>query len=91
LLPFLLAGYRAVLLRPKMQKAQGVTPDQLVAGLMDLALAGIPVDPEPDLTTERAPDPVISFPGTCQRSEPACGCWLATSVCSKTRSCGFGS
>jgi hypothetical protein len=62
LFPLLLAGNRAVLLRPKMQKAQGVIHDLLDAVPTDVALACISVDPEPDLTTERAPDPGDRFP-----------------------------
>jgi uncharacterized protein len=55
--PVLLAEYRAVLLRPKIQKAHGLTPDQVDTVLTDIALAGILVDPEPGLSSVHAPDP----------------------------------
>ena len=59
--PLLLAEYRAVLLRPKIQKAHGLTPDQVDAVLTDIALAGILVDPEPGLSSVHAPDPGDQF------------------------------
>lgn len=59
--PLLLAEYRAVLLRPKIQKAHGLTPGQVDTVLTDIALAGILVDPEPGLSSARAPDPGDQF------------------------------
>ena len=59
--PLLLAEYRAVLLRPKIQKAHGLTPDQVDAVLTDVAVAGILVDPEPGLSSFHAPDPGDQF------------------------------
>lgn len=59
--PPLLAEYRAVLLRPKIQKAHGLAPDQIDAVLTDIALAGILVDPEPELSSVHAPDPGDQF------------------------------
>lgn len=59
--PLLLAEYRAVLLRPKILKVHGLSPDQIDAVLTDLALAGILVDPEPGQSPARAPDPGDQF------------------------------
>jgi uncharacterized protein len=57
----LLAECRAVLLRPKIQKAHGLTPDQIDTVLTDVALAGMLVDPEPGLSSVHAPDPGDRF------------------------------